>query len=106
MFFFWLESVQKNVPIIMGFFGTWNQAGSNRMNVQIEAILRDSEIRSVRKQLAKLAGQARRRGQPFTEQQKADLLQQLVTDRLSGKDHQRYGARHSDAQNNQQEGAV
>ncbi len=53
------------------------------MNVQLKEILRESEIRSVRKQLAKLASQARRRGQPLTEQQKADLLQELVAEKIN-----------------------
>ncbi len=59
------------------------------MNVQLKEILRDSEIRQVRKQLAKLATRARRKGSPLTERQKTDLLRQLVADKLSEKAQQK-----------------
>ncbi len=55
------------------------------MDIQLREILRDSEIRKVRKQLAKLASQARKAGTPLTEIEKIDLLRQLVEDRLHKK---------------------
>jgi hypothetical protein len=48
------------------------------MNLPLKEILRDSEIRRVRKQLATLT-----RGKKLTDQQKTDLLQQLVTETLT-----------------------
>ncbi len=53
------------------------------MNVPLKEILRDSEIRKVRKQLAKLSSQARKAGTPLTEQQKTDLLRQLVAEKIN-----------------------
>jgi hypothetical protein len=50
------------------------------MNIPIKEILRDSEIREVRKQLAKLT-----RGKHLTDRQKRDLLQQLVSEKIAGR---------------------
>jgi hypothetical protein len=58
-------------PIPRGF-------GINVRNLPLKEILKDSEIRQVRKQLAKLT-----RGKKLTDQQKTDLLQQLVTETLT-----------------------
>ncbi len=52
------------------------------MNIPLKEILRDSEIRQVRKQLAKLASQARKAGTPLTELEKTNLLQQLVAEKV------------------------